>query len=266
MNEWLKRIREQLTALWARWNRTQKIILFSIIGASITGGHPAVRAERDTGMRAADLQPDHGRRRAPADRREAGRDAGEVPAAGRQRVLRCRRAGGPPRAHGAQPGEPHPQGHRSLGPVRHAELDHHGFRARREPPARRHPAARAAHPGAGRRGQRERRPADPAHRAVRRRPEAGERLHQHHPEAGFRLHDQPEEDRGRAAPHQARRGRAEGREYRHHGQYRGAAQRFHRAHGRRPAGAGQARAEGEAGPGGEVHLRHPHCPQRHLQP
>ena len=35
MNEWLKRIREQLTGLWARWNRTQKVILFSIIGASI---------------------------------------------------------------------------------------------------------------------------------------------------------------------------------------------------------------------------------------
>jgi len=35
MNEWLKRIREQLTGLWARWNRTQKIILFSIVGAGI---------------------------------------------------------------------------------------------------------------------------------------------------------------------------------------------------------------------------------------
>ena len=35
MNDWLKRIREQLTALWKRWNRTQKIVLFSIIGASV---------------------------------------------------------------------------------------------------------------------------------------------------------------------------------------------------------------------------------------
>jgi flagellar M-ring protein FliF len=35
MNDWWKRIREQLTGLWKRWNRTQKIILFSIIGASI---------------------------------------------------------------------------------------------------------------------------------------------------------------------------------------------------------------------------------------
>jgi flagellar M-ring protein FliF len=35
MNDWLKRIREQLTGLWSRWNRTQKIILFSIVGASI---------------------------------------------------------------------------------------------------------------------------------------------------------------------------------------------------------------------------------------
>ncbi|MGA2977454.1 MAG: flagellar basal-body MS-ring/collar protein FliF [Spirochaetia bacterium] len=35
MNEWLKRIREQLAGLWARWSRTQKIILFSIIGASL---------------------------------------------------------------------------------------------------------------------------------------------------------------------------------------------------------------------------------------
>ncbi len=35
MNEFFRRLREQLTALWARWNTTQKIILFSIIGASI---------------------------------------------------------------------------------------------------------------------------------------------------------------------------------------------------------------------------------------
>ena len=35
MNEWLKRIREQLTGLWGRWNATQKIILFSIVGAGI---------------------------------------------------------------------------------------------------------------------------------------------------------------------------------------------------------------------------------------
>jgi len=35
MNDWLKRVREQLTGLWSRWNGTQKIILFSIVGASI---------------------------------------------------------------------------------------------------------------------------------------------------------------------------------------------------------------------------------------
>jgi flagellar M-ring protein FliF len=35
MNDWMKRIREQLTGLWSRWNGTQKIILFSIIGASV---------------------------------------------------------------------------------------------------------------------------------------------------------------------------------------------------------------------------------------
>ncbi|MHB8108193.1 MAG: flagellar basal-body MS-ring/collar protein FliF, partial [Candidatus Cryosericum sp.] len=35
MNDWLTRIREQLKGLWSRWNGTQKIILFSIIGASI---------------------------------------------------------------------------------------------------------------------------------------------------------------------------------------------------------------------------------------
>jgi flagellar M-ring protein FliF len=35
MNDWLKRIRDQLSGLWSRWNGTQKIILFSIIGASI---------------------------------------------------------------------------------------------------------------------------------------------------------------------------------------------------------------------------------------
>jgi len=35
MNEWLRRIREQLTGLWARWSSTQKVILFSIVAASI---------------------------------------------------------------------------------------------------------------------------------------------------------------------------------------------------------------------------------------
>jgi len=35
MNDWLKRVLEQLKALWAKWSRTQKIILFSIIGASV---------------------------------------------------------------------------------------------------------------------------------------------------------------------------------------------------------------------------------------
>jgi flagellar M-ring protein FliF len=35
MNEWLKKVREQLKALWAKWSRTQKIILFSIIGATV---------------------------------------------------------------------------------------------------------------------------------------------------------------------------------------------------------------------------------------
>ncbi len=35
MNDFLRRLREQVTGLWGRWNTTQKIILFSIIGASI---------------------------------------------------------------------------------------------------------------------------------------------------------------------------------------------------------------------------------------
>jgi len=35
MNEWWKRIREQVRALWARWNTTQRVILFAVIGASI---------------------------------------------------------------------------------------------------------------------------------------------------------------------------------------------------------------------------------------
>jgi flagellar M-ring protein FliF len=37
MNELLKRLLEQVKGLWARWNTTQKIILFSIIGASLLG-------------------------------------------------------------------------------------------------------------------------------------------------------------------------------------------------------------------------------------
>ena len=35
MNEWLKRVLEQAKGLWGRWNTTQKIILFSVIGAGI---------------------------------------------------------------------------------------------------------------------------------------------------------------------------------------------------------------------------------------
>jgi flagellar M-ring protein FliF len=35
MNEWWKRVREQLKGLWSRWNRTQRLVLFSIIGASV---------------------------------------------------------------------------------------------------------------------------------------------------------------------------------------------------------------------------------------
>jgi flagellar M-ring protein FliF len=35
MNEWLKRIFEQIKAIWGRWNTTQKIILLSIVGAGI---------------------------------------------------------------------------------------------------------------------------------------------------------------------------------------------------------------------------------------
>jgi flagellar biosynthesis/type III secretory pathway M-ring protein FliF/YscJ len=35
MNEWLKRLLEQAKGLWKRWNTTQKIILFGVIGAGI---------------------------------------------------------------------------------------------------------------------------------------------------------------------------------------------------------------------------------------
>ncbi len=35
MNEWWKRVREQITGLWARWNTTQKVILFAVVAASI---------------------------------------------------------------------------------------------------------------------------------------------------------------------------------------------------------------------------------------
>jgi len=35
MNEWWKRLREQLKGLWSRWNRTQRIVLFSLIGAGV---------------------------------------------------------------------------------------------------------------------------------------------------------------------------------------------------------------------------------------
>ncbi len=35
MNEWLKRLRDQARGLWAKWNITQKIIFFSVIGAAV---------------------------------------------------------------------------------------------------------------------------------------------------------------------------------------------------------------------------------------
>jgi flagellar M-ring protein FliF len=35
MNDWLKRIREQLKGLWSRWSRTQKLVLGSIVGVFI---------------------------------------------------------------------------------------------------------------------------------------------------------------------------------------------------------------------------------------
>ncbi|NOY10056.1 MAG: flagellar basal body M-ring protein FliF [Spirochaetes bacterium] len=35
MNEWLKKLVEQITALWEKWTATQKIILFSVIGVSV---------------------------------------------------------------------------------------------------------------------------------------------------------------------------------------------------------------------------------------
>jgi flagellar M-ring protein FliF len=35
MNEWLRRLLEQIKGLWARWTATQKIILFSVLGVAI---------------------------------------------------------------------------------------------------------------------------------------------------------------------------------------------------------------------------------------
>ncbi len=92
-------------------------------------------------------------------------------------------------------GEPHSQGDRPVGPVRHGALDHNRLRAGRQPPARHHETARAAHPGAGRRGQRQRHARGAQDRAVRGGPEAHHGLHHHHPQARLRHHDQPQEDR-----------------------------------------------------------------------
>ncbi len=35
MNEWFKKLVEQVTALWEKWTATQKIILFSVIGIAV---------------------------------------------------------------------------------------------------------------------------------------------------------------------------------------------------------------------------------------
>jgi flagellar M-ring protein FliF len=37
MNEWLKRLLEQLKALWGKWSVTQKVVLFGVVGAVILG-------------------------------------------------------------------------------------------------------------------------------------------------------------------------------------------------------------------------------------
>ena len=37
MNEWLKKFREQVKILWGKWSLIQKIILFAIIGVTLTG-------------------------------------------------------------------------------------------------------------------------------------------------------------------------------------------------------------------------------------
>ena len=35
MNEWLKRLVEQVKTLWGKWGTTQKILLFAILGAAL---------------------------------------------------------------------------------------------------------------------------------------------------------------------------------------------------------------------------------------
>ena len=37
MNEWLKRVLEQIKTLWGKWTSTQKLILFAVIGAALLG-------------------------------------------------------------------------------------------------------------------------------------------------------------------------------------------------------------------------------------
>ena len=37
MNEWLKRVLEQIKTLWGKWTSTQKIIFFSVVGAALLG-------------------------------------------------------------------------------------------------------------------------------------------------------------------------------------------------------------------------------------
>ena len=249
MNEWLKRIREQLTGLWSRWNRTQKVVLFSIIGASILAIILLISLSATPAMVPLISSPV-----ADADARlqiAAKLDEMQVKyqLRARQRVLRCRRADRAARPRGAEPGEPHPQGDRPVGAVRHGAVDHHRLRARRQPAAGRHPAAGAAHHGPGRRRQRQRDPGGAQDGDVPGGPEAHQRVDHHVPETRIGFRHQPQEGGGRAASHQDGGGGPPGREHRDHRPERHADQRLRRPGRGGPAGARQAGAEAEAASG-----------------
>ena len=71
MNEWLKRLLEQAKGLWGRWNTTQKIILFSVLGVGIVAIVLLFSAQRRPGDGADHQRAGHERRREDGHQRQA---------------------------------------------------------------------------------------------------------------------------------------------------------------------------------------------------
>ena len=125
-----------------------------------------------------------------------------------QHPLRQGREDRAPGQRHTPPRGPDPQGHRSLGRLRHRPLDGHRLRAQRQPAQGHHPGGDPAHRVPRRRRQGQRGHRDAGERALRRGPEAGHGQRHHLPQARLGHHHQPQEARGHPEDHQASPSRA----------------------------------------------------------